>query len=147
MSVAAVSANKPTAGIATERVLVLDFGAQYAQLIARRVREQHVYCEIVRHDITAARVRELAPRGIDSVRRAGERVCRGGAEVRSGDFRFGHSGAGHLLRDAADVRGAGRRSEEQPGAGIWPGALHDHAGEQRRATNCLPRCRARRKCG
>jgi GMP synthase (glutamine-hydrolysing) len=47
-----------------ERVLVLDFGSQYAQLIARRVREQHVYCEIVRHDITAARVRELAPRGI-----------------------------------------------------------------------------------
>jgi len=47
-----------------ERVLVLDFGSQYAQLIARRVREQHVYCEIVRHDITAARIRDLAPRGI-----------------------------------------------------------------------------------
>jgi GMP synthase (glutamine-hydrolysing) len=47
-----------------ERVLVLDFGSQYAQLIARRVREQHVYCEIVRHDIPAARIRELAPRGI-----------------------------------------------------------------------------------
>lgn len=49
---------------ASERVLVLDFGSQYAQLIARRVREQNVYCEIVRHDITAARVRELAPLGI-----------------------------------------------------------------------------------
>jgi len=49
---------------AAERVLVLDFGSQYAQLIARRVREQHVYCEIVRHDITAARVRELAPKGL-----------------------------------------------------------------------------------
>ncbi|MFM8734697.1 MAG: glutamine-hydrolyzing GMP synthase [Pirellulales bacterium] len=48
----------------TERVIVLDFGSQYAQLIARRVREQHVYCEIVRHDITAERIRELAPRGI-----------------------------------------------------------------------------------
>ena len=47
-----------------ERVVVLDFGSQYAQLIARRVREQHVYCEIVRHDITPARIRELAPRGI-----------------------------------------------------------------------------------
>ena len=47
-----------------ERVLVLDFGSQYAQLIARRVREQHVYCEIVRHDITADRIRELSPKGI-----------------------------------------------------------------------------------
>jgi len=48
----------------SERVLVLDFGSQYAQLIARRVREQHVYCEIVRHDITAERIRQLQPRGI-----------------------------------------------------------------------------------
>ncbi|MBA2115086.1 glutamine-hydrolyzing GMP synthase [Bremerella alba] len=50
--------------IYSERVLVLDFGSQYAQLIARRVREQHVYCEIVRHDITAERIQELAPKGI-----------------------------------------------------------------------------------
>ena len=50
--------------IADEKILVLDFGSQYAQLIARRVREQHVYCEIVRHNITAERVRELAPRGL-----------------------------------------------------------------------------------
>ena len=50
--------------VADEKVLILDFGAQYAQLIARRVREQHVYCEIVRHDISPARIREIAPRGI-----------------------------------------------------------------------------------
>jgi GMP synthase (glutamine-hydrolysing) len=52
------------ARISDERVLVFDFGSQYAQLIARRVREQSVYCEIVRHNVTAARVKELAPRGI-----------------------------------------------------------------------------------
>jgi GMP synthase (glutamine-hydrolysing) len=42
----------------------LDFGSQYAQLIARRVRHQQVYCEIVRHDITAERIREIGPKGI-----------------------------------------------------------------------------------
>ncbi|MHB0955995.1 MAG: glutamine-hydrolyzing GMP synthase [Pirellulaceae bacterium] len=51
-------------GIARERVLVLDFGSQYAQLIARRVREQHVFCEIVRHDITADQIREHKPAGL-----------------------------------------------------------------------------------
>jgi GMP synthase (glutamine-hydrolysing) len=52
------------APIAAEKVLVFDFGSQYAQLIARRVRERSVYCEIVRHDIPAARVKEIAPKGI-----------------------------------------------------------------------------------
>jgi GMP synthase (glutamine-hydrolysing) len=47
-----------------EIVLVFDFGSQYAQLIARRVREQNVYCEIVRHDLPAGRVREIGPKGI-----------------------------------------------------------------------------------
>jgi GMP synthase (glutamine-hydrolysing) len=45
-------------------VLVLDFGSQYVQLIARRVRERHAFATIVRHDITAERVRELDPLAI-----------------------------------------------------------------------------------
>lgn len=53
-----------TSSLAAEKVLVLDFGSQFAQLIARRVRDEHVYCEIVRHDLSAERLRELAPRGI-----------------------------------------------------------------------------------
>ncbi len=47
-----------------ETVLVVDFGAQYAQLIARRVREANVYSEIVPHTITAAEIAERGPTGI-----------------------------------------------------------------------------------
>ena len=45
-------------------VLVVDFGAQYAQLIARRVREARVFSEIVSHDLTAEEVADLHPAGI-----------------------------------------------------------------------------------
>lgn len=47
-----------------ERILIFDFGSQYGQLIARRVRDHQVFCQIVRHDLSAERVRELQPRGI-----------------------------------------------------------------------------------
>ena len=49
---------------AAEMILVLDFGGQYNQLIARRVRENHVYCEVYPHTISLERIRGLAPRGI-----------------------------------------------------------------------------------
>src|SRR5262245_1709320 len=50
--------------IHAERILILDFGAQYSQLIARRVRELGVYCELHPWDITDADVAAFKPRGI-----------------------------------------------------------------------------------
>jgi GMP synthase (glutamine-hydrolysing) len=49
---------------APETVLVLDFGSQYSQLIARRVREAKVYCELVPGTAPIERLRELNPRGL-----------------------------------------------------------------------------------
>ncbi|HKZ16049.1 MAG TPA: glutamine-hydrolyzing GMP synthase [Geobacteraceae bacterium] len=47
-----------------EKILVLDFGSQVTQLIARRIREQSVYCEIHPYNISLDRIREYAPKGI-----------------------------------------------------------------------------------
>ncbi|HRC73596.1 MAG TPA: gamma-glutamyl-gamma-aminobutyrate hydrolase family protein, partial [Candidatus Competibacter sp.] len=47
-----------------DRILILDFGAQYTQLIARRVREIGVYCEIYPYDADPAALRAFQPRGI-----------------------------------------------------------------------------------
>jgi GMP synthase (glutamine-hydrolysing) len=46
------------------KILILDFGAQYSQLIARRVRESKVYCELHPFDVDAAFIRRFAPRGV-----------------------------------------------------------------------------------
>ena len=48
----------------TQKILVVDFGAQYAQLIARRVREARVFSEIVPRDISVAQILEKSPTGI-----------------------------------------------------------------------------------
>ncbi|CAM5796480.1 glutamine-hydrolyzing GMP synthase [Rhizobacter fulvus] len=47
-----------------DKILILDFGSQVTQLIARRVREAHVFCEIHPNDVSEAFIREFAPKGI-----------------------------------------------------------------------------------
>ncbi len=48
---------------ARDAIAIVDFGSQYSQLIARRVREHHVYCELIPHDVSAERLAALAPKG------------------------------------------------------------------------------------
>ncbi|MBI4837692.1 MAG: gamma-glutamyl-gamma-aminobutyrate hydrolase family protein, partial [Nitrospirae bacterium] len=48
----------------TDKILVLDFGSQYTQLIARRVREQKVYSEIFPCTASIDKIKEFAPKGI-----------------------------------------------------------------------------------
>ncbi|HEX9604468.1 MAG TPA: glutamine-hydrolyzing GMP synthase [Myxococcales bacterium] len=52
------------ADLHAEKILILDFGSQYTQLIARRVRELHVYCEIHPCTMPIEQIRAFAPRGI-----------------------------------------------------------------------------------
>jgi GMP synthase (glutamine-hydrolysing) len=63
----AASALTPDSLIAAmhhDKILILDFGSQVTQLIARRVREAHVYCEIHPNDVSEAFIRDFAPKGI-----------------------------------------------------------------------------------
>ena len=48
----------------SETIIVLDFGGQYKQLIARRVRENHVYCEILPYTTPIEKLKEINPKGI-----------------------------------------------------------------------------------
>ncbi|MBT4328807.1 MAG: glutamine-hydrolyzing GMP synthase, partial [Gammaproteobacteria bacterium] len=50
--------------IHNDRILILDFGSQYTQLIARRVREAGVYCELYPYDMEEEAIREFAPKGV-----------------------------------------------------------------------------------
>ena len=56
--------NSKLADIHAERLLIIDFGSQYTQLIARRVREAGVYCEIYPFDVADAAITSFQPRGV-----------------------------------------------------------------------------------
>jgi GMP synthase (glutamine-hydrolysing) len=70
-------------------VLILDFGAQYTQLIARRIREQHVYCEIHPCTLPFERVRELDPKAIVLSGGPSSTLAAGSPSVDPGVFELG----------------------------------------------------------
>src|SRR3989338_9108475 len=84
----------------SQKILILDFGSQYTQLIARRVREAGVYCEIHPYDTPAEEIRKFAPREIFELRVPILGICYGqqtmaaqlGGAVEAGEKReFGYA--------------------------------------------------------
>ena len=65
--------------IHSQKILILDFGSQYTQLIARRIREIGVFSEIRAWDISEEEIREFNPRGI--ILSGGPESVTGGAEA------------------------------------------------------------------
>ena len=98
-----------------DKILILDFGSQVTQLIARRIREAHVFCEIHPNDVGDDFIRAFAAEGDHPVgqprvdlRGAGPARARGGLGAR-------RAGARHLLRHVHDGGAARRRGRgEQP---------------------------------
>jgi len=59
----AISAGDAVSGAEREAIIIVDFGSQYSMLIARRVRELNVYCELVTHDTPWEKISSLNPKG------------------------------------------------------------------------------------
>ena len=109
-----------------EVIPILDFGSQYAQLIARRVREKGVYSELVRPNIPAADLRKLNPKGLilsggpssvyePNAPRCDERI-----------FDLGVPRSRHLLRHADRRPNPRRPGQTRQGPRVWPGQAPGH---------------------
>ena len=70
-------------------ILIIDFGSQYNQLIARRVRENHVYCQIEPPDISLAAIKALKPEGIILSGGPASIYSKGAPRVDSGILKLG----------------------------------------------------------
>ena len=113
--------------LAEERpVLVIDLGGQYAQLIARRVREARVYSELVSHRVTADEIRRRNPAAMILSGGPASVYAEGAPQLDPAIFELGVPDARHLLRHAA--AGARARRPRRP--------------HRRRASSARPSCSA-----
>ena len=97
------------AQVAQDTILVLDFGSQYSQLIARRVREAKVYCELVPGTISAEEIRRRDPRGLIFSGGPASVFEAGAPHPGPGGLRPRHPDPRHLLRDGPARREPRRR--------------------------------------
>ena len=98
-----------------EMIVVLDFGGQYNQLIARRVRECHVYCEIKPYTTPLADLMKLNPKGFIFTGGPGSVYEPDSPQVDPAIFQLGLPILGHLLRLPADGTESGRQRGARPG--------------------------------
>ena len=94
-----------------EVVIVLDFGGQYNQLIARRVRECNVYCEIYSYKTDIEKIKAMNPKGI--IFTGGPNSGYGGfSDLSKRNIRAGYSGFRNLLWFSAYDAPSGRKSRK-----------------------------------
>ena len=103
-----------------ETVIVLDFGGQYNQLIARRVRECNVYCEIYSYKTDIEKIKEIQPKGIIFTGGPNSAYLPDSPTYTKEIFELGIPILGHLLRITADDASARRKSMQvAPVQRIW----------------------------
>ena len=99
-----------------ETVIVLDFGGQYNQLIARRVRECNVYCEIYSYRTDLAKIKAKNPKGIIFTGGPNSAYLPDSPTIDPEIYTWGCAHPRHLLRQPADDAHAGRQGLQGPRA-------------------------------
>ena len=102
-----------------ELILILDFGGQYNQLIARRVRECNVYSEVVPYTITLEKIKEKNPKGIIFTGGPASVYGKDAPKCCDRNFRLGNSCAWYLLWNAINDIYLRRKSRKSKYKRIW----------------------------